>query len=63
MRHHHAERFAGDFYDDWLVGLGPVETAFLHGWVLHLRIAQVRNLVSKETCTILSGNAGVLSEE
>ena len=43
MRHHDAERFAGDFYDNWLMGLGPVETAFLHRWVLHLHIARARN--------------------
>ncbi|MNL70311.1 hypothetical protein D3C87_1952940 [compost metagenome] len=63
VRHHDAEGFPADFDNDWLVGLGPVETAFLHGWILHLRIAQVSKLVSMEACTILAGNAGVLSED
>lgn len=38
--HNDAQWFSADFYDDWLMGLGPVETAFLHGWILHLRIAR-----------------------
>ena len=38
VRDHDAERFPGDFDHGWLVDLSPVNTAFLHGWMLHLRV-------------------------
>ncbi|KRA43135.1 hypothetical protein ASD80_07720 [Devosia sp. Root635] len=62
MRHHDAERFSGDFYDNWLMGLSPVETAFLHGWMLHLRIARGQNWERENESHMLAGNAGGLSE-